>query len=260
MSTSLFILSMMKPQRPGARSDTRPPSTCSHQPTGWLSHDSFPSSSSPPGAAPYPPSLGGRSGLGSPKIPSHIPAGPISHGHASLLLGPPNPEGQVLSGSQQEPLYPWIRRPSPSRIADHPIVGCQVSAPTVRSLGEPQWTPLPVCSRKCQVAASPSMDHFLSERPQSMLPVCSHEHQVTASPTMDRSHGEHQWSTHADRSSSTKSPLCMYRPLPECQVSVTGLHMSLKGTQLRPCSPFHHEFTKLAGDSSCVTDRTRSLF
>src|SRR6266446_1731084 len=137
MSTSIFLHSMTKPQRPGECPVTGPSTTCSHQSTGWLSPHSYPSCSTPPGSATLPPSLGGRSDPGRSRMPGHVPVGPNSHGHPSLCIGQPT----CLS---QQPTLPVC---SPERqVTDSHQLDV--------SLWESQYYMLPVCSIERQVTTS----------------------------------------------------------------------------------------------------------
>src|SRR6266446_4304862 len=200
MSTSTFLRSMTKPQRPSECSITGPSTTCSHQSTGWLSPRSYPSCSTSSSTATLPPSLGGRSDPGSPRMPGHVPAGPTSHGYPFPFAGPP-------TCKSQPPTLPVCSYERQVAIRRQPG----------GSLKEPMLCLLLVCSQERQVTASRTLGGSLKEPPLHSLPVRSLERQVTISQPTGNSLSElHQPST-AERSSSAKSLLCSHGLFPEHQ-------------------------------------------
>ncbi|KAF8321472.1 uncharacterized protein EI90DRAFT_3131552 [Cantharellus anzutake] len=206
MSTSLFLLSMTKPQR-GGHSHAQPPAAHSHQSTGWLSGYSHPTRSSLSGTVAYPTSSGEGYGPGSSRMPGHAPAGPTSHGHPLPCTGPPARFPKQL---------PLPVRSNERQVTDSHQLG--------DSLWESQYPSLPVCSIERQVTASQTLPAYplparsqerqvpvsrqpggsLKEPTPYSLPVRSQERQVTV--------GQHTGGTSVHSSYSALPPMATQPP------------------------------------------------
>ncbi|KAF8319239.1 uncharacterized protein EI90DRAFT_3132662 [Cantharellus anzutake] len=227
MSTSLFLLSMTKPQR-GGHSHAQPPAARSHQSTGWLSGYSHPTRSSLSGTVAYPTSSGEGYGPGSSRMPGHAPVGPTSHGHPLPCTGPPAHFPQQLP----LPVRSHERQVTDSHQLGDSLWESQYPSLPVRSI-ERQVTvsqtlpahPLPARSQERQVPVSRQPGGSLKEPTSYSLPVCSQERQVTV--------GRHTGCTSVHSSYSALPPMATQPPplvSRTAQVGFPGTHSCNIGT------------------------------
>ncbi|KAF8331407.1 uncharacterized protein EI90DRAFT_3123550 [Cantharellus anzutake] len=224
MSTSLFLLSMTKPQR-GGHSHAQPPAAHSHQSTGWSSGYSHPTRSSLSGTVTYPTSSGEGYGPGSSRMPGHTPVGPTSHGHPLPCTGPPARFPQQLP----LPVRSHERQVTDSHQLGDSLWESQYPSLPVRSI-EHQVTashtlpahPLPARSQERQVPISRQPGGSLKEPTSYSLPVRSQEHQVTV--------GRHTGYTARHSSHSVLPPMATQPPPLVSRTAQVGF----PGT--RPCN------------------------